>query len=123
MDRVWLRPLRHARDVPRLPVPTGLRVAAGEGRTPARAHPGRRGRTAGAAPDPAARASVHADADQDRRAVHTRLGRAAPGRDRSGVVEVDADGPIDLNETFRPTQRQVGDRRSPTPEGSGSWWR
>ena len=71
------------------------------GRTPARAHPGRLGRAAGAAPDPAAGASVHAGADQDRRAVHARLGRAAPGRERPGVAEIDAGRRVGVNDTSR----------------------
>ena len=59
-------------------------------RTPARAHPDRLGRAAGAAPDPAAGAAIHSGADENRRAVHARHERAAQGRDRPGVADVDA---------------------------------
>ena len=45
-------------DVPGFPVAADLRVAAGDSRAPARAHPDRLGRAAGAAPDPAAAAAI-----------------------------------------------------------------
>ena len=70
------------------PVATDLRVAAGDRRAAARAHPDRLGRAAGAAPDPAAGTAVHARADEDRRTVRTREGREATGRVRPGVADV-----------------------------------
>ena len=95
--------------VPRLPVAAGLRVAAGEPRPLARRHPGSRlGRAAGAAPDPAAGAATYTLVLQTGRAVHARLGRAAPGRERPGVVEVDAGWRIGVNETGQAPQRLVG---------------
>ena len=45
MDRVRVRPVRHAGDVSRFPDAAGLRVAAGDRRAAARAHPDRLGRS------------------------------------------------------------------------------
>src|SRR2546430_891180 len=63
-------------------------TARAEIRAPTRAYPDRLGRAAGAAPDPAAGAAIHARADEDRRAVHVRERRAAQGHDRPGVADV-----------------------------------
>ncbi|MGQ0840720.1 2OG-Fe(II) oxygenase [Actinokineospora sp.] len=54
------------------------------------ARPDRLGGAAGATPDQAAGAAIHSGADEDRRAAHSRDERAAPGRDRPGVADVDA---------------------------------
>src|SRR3954447_17720400 len=89
---MWLRPVRHAGDVPRLPVAADRRVAARNERAAARTRPAGPVRTAGPTPDPAPRPAVHARADEDRRAVHARHERAARGSDGLGLADVDVGG-------------------------------
>ncbi len=52
-------------------------------------HEDRLSRAAGAAPHPAAGASLHPGADQDRRALHAREGRQSTGRGRPDVADGD----------------------------------
>lgn len=93
LDRLRLRTVRDPGDVLWFPLAASPRMAAGEGRTSARAHQDRLSRAPGTPPDQTAGMPVHPRTDQDRAAVHPRADRLPPSRSRPDLADLDLERP------------------------------